>query len=357
MRKWLKGILKSHYTMRTSLMWFVFLVLAATTLIIAGLAVFLIKLDILAARTGPRYGLLILIIVASSLVLGTAFSALIAKWELDPYKKLIAATKRIAAGDFDARVLLDGPKEVEEMAQSFNNMAQELGSIEALRANVISNVSHEFKTPIVSIRGMAKLLKKDSLSAEDRQEYLDVIVSESDRLSKLSEKILLLSKLESQSIPTQNTCFFIDEQLRRVVLLLESEWTRKKLQLSIQLDKIALVGKEDILYHVWTNLLDNAIKFSDVGGTITIAAYKSDDGVTVEITDNGIGMLAETASHIFDKFYQADISHSTAGNGLGLPLVKKIVELHHGAISVKSRTGAGTSFYISLPSGAKAPSA
>jgi signal transduction histidine kinase len=235
------------------------------------------------------------------------------------------------------------------MARSFNEMAQELSSIETLRSDFISNISHEFKTPIVSIKGFAKRLKKGTLSEEQRNEYIDIIISESDRLTRLSSNVLLLSRLENTEKVMEKALYPLDEQIRRAILLLEPQLQKKRLEVDAKIESVQIFAGEEVLSHLWINLLGNAIKFSPDGGTVGISLTQNGSEAVVTVSDTGAGMDEEMQRHIFDKFYQGDTSRATEGNGLGLSLVKRILELENGRISVDSEPGKGTRFIVSLP--------
>lgn len=211
-------------------------------------------------------------------------------------------------------------------------MAQELENTELLRSDFINNFSHEFKTPIVSLRGFAKLLKNHDLTNKERDEYLDIIIHESWRLSQLASNVLNLSKIENLSILNDMGEFNLSEEIRLSVLLLEGKWQKKGLE-----------------NQVWINLMDNAIKFSHENGKIEMKLAKQKDCVKFILQDHGCGMSPEVKDHIFDRFYQGDVSHTTAGNGLGLTVVKKIVELHQGQLTVNTEEGTGTVFLVTLP--------
>lgn len=292
----------------------------------------------------------LLFFTASSILIGTALTAGFSSLVINPYKKLSQATNEIAAGNFDVRVDVKGAEEVVLLGESFNRMAKELGSIETMRSDFISNVSHEFKTPVASIKGFARLLKKDTLSQESRDEYLDIIIRESERLTQLSGNVLLLSKLEQQEIVTDNAVFLLDEQLRRAALLFEPEWSQKDIELYTELlDRCAYYGNEELWMQVWLNLIGNAVKFTEAGGRIDIALARRQAAIEVSIRDTGIGMDDEVLAHMFDKFYQGDTSHSTKGNGLGLSLVRRIVAMCGGAIEIESAPDEGTAVRVLLP--------
>lgn len=285
-----------------------------------------------------------------SIVLGTLISIFVGNKILKPVNELIRAMKVVSKGDFTVQVA--EPKEdtaLSELIKSFNVMVTELGSIEIFRQNFINNFSHEFKTPIVSIRGFAKQLQKETLTQEQRKEYTDIIIAESQRLTNMSSNILLLTKFENQQIVSDKKEFYLDEQLRKCVLLLEKQWSHKNLELNLELEEIRYLSNEEMLSNVWINLLSNAIKFNRDNGTITIRCFTHAGNVLIEIADNGIGIDKNSISHIFDKFYQGDTSHIMEGNGLGLSLVKRIVELCQGDITVVSELGKGTTFTVRLP--------
>jgi Signal transduction histidine kinase len=293
-----------------------------------------------------------LIALFASSIIGTSITALMSERVLKPLNELIRATAVVSTGDFGVRVNeIDGDSEIADLLRNFNHMAEELGGIEMFRSDFINDFSHEFKTPIVSIRGFAKQLQNESLSPEKRKEYTDIIVSESERLSSMATNILLLAKLENQQIVVDQRDYELDEQVRDCVILLEREWERKKLELDLRLEPVTIRGNADMLSQLWINLIDNAIKYSRDEGSIAIACDASLDTVRFEIADDGIGMDEDTMKHAFDKFYQGDRSHAARGNGLGLSIVKMIVELAGGRISVRSELGRGTVFTVFLPKG------
>lgn len=286
----------------------------------------------------------------SSTIIGTGTSLFVSRHFFKPVDAIIKSQKKVANGDFSAKVTPPkGDTLITDLVDGFNTMTDELASTEMFRNDFINNFSHEFKTPIVSIRGFAKQLQNDELSDEQRSEYINIIVNESDRLASMSSNILLLTKFENQQMVTDKTEFYLDEQIRKCILLLEKEWSRKNLELDIDLQEIRYYSNEEMLSHVWLNILNNAIKFTPENGSVTVKSYRDSSNVTVKIIDNGIGMDDKTQRHIFDKFYQGDASHTIVGNGLGLPLAKRVVTLCGGKITVKSQTGKGTTFIVRLP--------
>lgn len=227
-------------------------------------------------------------------------------------------------------------------------MAKELKSIDSIHKDFVSNVSHEFKTPITSIKGFAKLIKEGRLSDEQLKEYSEIIVNESERLSLLSSNLLRLSELDGKSIREQAAKFALDEQIRNTLLILEAQWTNKDIDLDIYLEKISYLGNEHLLQQVWLNLIQNAIKFSHQNGVIRVSLHKYNGIIKVDIVDNGIGISDEDKERVFDRFYKADKSRSKDGNGLGLAIAKKIVELSSGKIYFESELGKGSKFTVEL---------
>lgn len=289
-----------------------------------------------------------LLAVLSAFV-GTGLAILVSRIPLKPIRLLIEAINQLAQGNFHVRIHLDTTEEFVRLSESFNRMAQELENTELLRSDFINNFSHEFKTPIVSLRGFAKLLKSPDLTPTERNEYLDIIIHESNRLAQLSSNVLNLSKIENLSILSDMKSFNLSEEIRQSVLLLESKWQKKELSLIIDMDELDYYGNKSLLNQVWINLIDNAIKFSPEKGKIRLKLQKQMDKMVFQIMDNGCGMSRETEERIFERFYQGDTSHTEEGNGLGLTVVKKIVELHGGRITVRSEDGFGSTFTVILP--------
>ena len=284
-------------------------------------------------------------------IIGTGAAAVLTKWLLIPMKEMIDATERIAKGDFKVHIResFDEASDFGILQRSFNHMVQELNGIEMFRNDFINNFSHEFKTPIVSIQGFAHQLRAGGLTPEEEQEYIRIIADESDRLAKMATNILLLSKLENQAIVTEKTEFFLDEQIRTCILLLEKEWSRKDIELNVDLNEIRYCFNEAMLSHVWVNLLSNAVKFTPRSGTVSCTLRADDSVVIFTLSDTGCGMDEHTQQHIFEKFYQGDTSHTGDGNGIGLTIVGRILVLCGGSIRVESRPGFGSTFTVTLP--------
>ena len=324
---------------------FLFSVIVAASIMAAAAYGFLVFFGLLA---NPLFRTLAMPMLLMVFILTLA--AGMGRSKLRPMDDLVRAMHAVSRGDFSVRVdAEDVPGDMGELASSFNDMASELGGLELFRKDFINNFSHEFKTPIVSIRGFAKQLERDDLTDAQRREYLDIIVTESDRLANMASNVLLLSKLENQTIVTDREDYRLDEQLRRCVLLLEKQWGEKDLEPDIELEEIIYRGNEEMMNHVWVNLLNNAIKFSPSGGTLTVRLVCEDDAAVCMVRDQGPGMDDATRRHIFEKFYQGDTAHATEGNGLGLALVKRIVDLCGGSVQAQSAPGEGATFTVRLP--------
>ena len=283
-----------------------------------------------------------------AVVIGAAVAAAFSRIPLKPLRKIAEAADRLAAGDFSARINLKIGGELQELNTSFNNMANELEQSQMLRSDFINNFSHEFKTPVTSIRGFAKMIREHNLSREETDEYLDIIIAESDRLVDLSANVLNLSKVENQTILTNAAEFNLSEQMRRVIVLLENRWEEKNLFINLNCNEVYINGNEEMLRQVWINLIDNAIKFADRGSEITVTILEEQEYAAVRITDRGEIIKPETLGRIFDKFYQGDTSHGAKGNGLGLAVAAKIVDLHKGSISVIRSDEEQTTFEVRL---------
>ena len=290
-----------------------------------------------------------LIALMVSIILGSVLTVFLTRRILRPVRNLTGATAMVSRGHFNVTVPLSKDTELNVLINNFNKMAQELSGIESLRGDFISNVSHEFKTPLASIQGFAKLLQDDNLSDADRRDYTQIIVNETGRLSKLTTDILRLSKLENQTTVSNKTRFSIDEQIRRILLVLEPEWTKKNIELNIELDSVYYFGSEELMAQIWQNIINNAIKFTPENGHIGVRLFRTDKNITVRISDDGPQIPPEVAEKIFDKFYQGDNSRKTEGNGLGLALVRRVVDLCGGKIFVENLYDGGVCFVIELP--------
>lgn len=293
-----------------------------------------------------------LLLSVNSLVMGFLLAALVTKYPLKPINKVITQMNRLASGDFSARLSFSGPfskfSAVKEVCDSFNTMAKELAATEMLRGDFINNFSHEFKTPIVSITGFAKLLKRGNLTEAQRIEYISIIEEESVRLTALANNILNLTRYENQTILTDTTEFNLSEQIRSCILMLEGKWAKKNIEFNLNFPEYRICGNRDMLKHTWLNLLDNAIKFSPEGASVDVEIREQETQYEIVIRNLGEEIPPEKCRRIFQKFYQVDESHSAEGNGIGLALVKKVVELHRGSVDVCSEEGTVT-FTVRLP--------
>ena len=268
-----------------------------------------------------------------------------------PLKEILKATEKIASGDFSVRLEPKHPygsyDEYDLIKEYLNIMAADLSKSEILKSDFISNVSHEIKTPVAVIKNYSVLLEKEN-DPEKRAQYRRELVRASNRLSNLVGNILKLNKLENQELIVEKKAFRLDGALEEAIVAFESQIEKKELELECDLEEISIVSSESHLEIVWNNLISNAIKFTEKGGKIGVSCKWVDGMATVEISDTGCGIDAETGKHIFDKFYQGDTSHSGEGNGLGLALVKRVIDTLGGEISVKSELGKGTTFTVRL---------
>jgi len=294
----------------------------------------------------------ILTILAYSLAAGSIFILIAAVFLVRPLKKLTTATQKLAAGDFNVKLNIKQKDELGTLARSFEKMTHELQELEQMRREFVSNVSHEVQSPLTSISGYARALKLVPISDDDRSRYLDIIIAESERMSKMSDNLLKLAMLEAEHHPLRMATFRLDEQLRRVIVACQPVWMARNIRFEIDLPNTIITADQDQLNQVWTNLLGNSIKFSPNGGTITVSVEHGVEELSVRIADNGIGISPEDQKRIFERFFKADRSHSRKvnGSGLGLAIVKQIVSLHHGDIRVESEPGQGTTVIVTLPS-------
>ena len=275
--------------------------------------------------------------VGLCLLTGVIATFFISKHFFDPIKRVGAAMGQVADGDFSVQLSTkSSAKEIQEIYSGFTFMTQELSATEVLQSDFVSNVSHEFKTPINAIEGYATLLQGCEGLDGDQQEYVDKILFNTKRLSDLVGNILLLSKIENQTIPERSVCFRLDEQIRQSILALEPAWTEKNVEFDVELEVTDYTGNEGLLHHVWDNLIGNAIKFGPVGGLVTVRLTNTKEKIVFAVEDNGPGLSEEAQKHLFDKFYQGDSSHKQEGNGLGLALVKRILTISNGDIRAEN---------------------
>jgi len=292
---------------------------------------------------------LFLDMVLVCLLVGLLVTGLLSRYFFSPIKKLRSAMDKIADGDFSIRLEeKSSSREIMEIYTGFNLMVHELSATEILQTDFVSNVSHEFKTPINAIEGYSTLLQGSDNLDRDQQEYVQKILFNTQRLSSLVGSILLLSKLENQQIPTNQTTYRLDEQIRQSIVALEPAWTKKDIALDVELDRATYQGCEPMLRHVWDNLISNAIKFSPEGAEVSISLTENQKQYVITVADSGPGLSEDAQKHIFDKFYQADSSHRQEGNGLGLALVKRILTMEKGQITVENRPTGGCKFTVIL---------
>lgn len=280
---------------------------------------------------------------------GVVFVFLATRAVVKPIKKLSKSAKEVSQGNFEIQVERKNKcsDEISILTDNFNLMVKELSRNEYLHKDFVSNVSHEFKTPIAAIQGYAEMLISPKLSEEKRMEYAKIILRQTERLSKLSSNMLRLSELENESMITKKTTFSLDEQIRDAIILLQSEWEQKNINMELALDEVSFTGDKALMYQVWVNILGNAIKYSNKNGKVSIMLSQEDD-ICAKISDNGIGMTNEQKLRVFDRFYKVDDSRTNNSNGLGLSIAKRIVELHGGNINVESSKNKGSSFIVRL---------
>ena len=294
----------------------------------------------------PRFLELCLI----GLMVGGGLTQFMGRVFFEPINKLGDAMNRVAEGDFSVSLEeKNSSPEIANIYDKFNLMVKELNATEVLQTDFVSNVSHEFKTPINAIEGYATLLQdREDLSPEEQEQYVDKILFNTQRLSSLVGNILLLSRIDNQAIPHKGAAFRLDEQIRQAIVLLEPEWVKKDIEFDVEMEDTTIEGNENLLFHVWNNLIGNAIKFDPPNGLINIKLHKKGDKAVFQIEDSGPGISDEGLKHIFDKFYQEDSSHKQEGNGLGLALAGRIVSLHGGSISAVNLPGGGCRFTVEL---------
>ena len=277
----------------------------------------------------------------------------------EPLEELSEAAKKVAEGDFSVYLRPKHTKDkadcLDVLVQDFNTMVEELGSIETLKTDFFSNVSHEFKTPLSTIYSNAQMLQRQELDAEQR-EYVENIVHASKRMSYLIQNMLKLNKLEKQTIAPAVEVYDVCAQICECAVQFEDSWEQKDIEFNVEMEDSAYIAADPGLMElVWNNLLSNAIKYTQEGGTVTITQISDAQSVRVSVADTGCGMSKEVLKHIYDKFYQADTSHATFGNGLGLALVKRIIELSDAVITVESTPGQGSVFTVILDKRQKNP--
>ena len=270
-----------------------------------------------------------------------------------PMKRIVEAAEKIVRGDFSVRVKPQSKfvtdDSFNQVIECFNTMAEELSGVETLRTDFIANVSHEMKTPLAVIQNYGTLLQNPELSAEKRIEYAKGVTDGARRMAEMMTNILKLNRLENQQIYPKSETFDLGEQLCECLLRFENVWEQAKIEIDTDIaESISVNGDQELLELVWNNLFSNAFKFTEAGGTVSVSLEADENYAMVKVKDNGCGMSADVGAHIFEKFYQGDTSHSVRGNGLGLALVKRVVDILRGEISVESTVGVGTTFTVKI---------
>ncbi len=333
----------------------VFVTLYITLVLAGALVIFLMRIGVISLEveeTIPDAKRVIVFMSLCSILIGTFITALVSRYEMRPVDKLVQKMRMLAAGNYKTRIECNKPFDelppVKAITDSFNILADELEHTEMLRSDFINNFSHEFKTPISSIAGFANLARNGNLTEDERNQYLEIIERESRRLAQLATNVLNMTRVENQTILTERSTFSLSEQIRSCFILLEDKWSQKDQDFQLEFGEYTITANEELLKHVWMNLMDNAIKFAPYDGKIAVTIAETEHIITVCVSNTGSEIPENARSRIFNKFYQADESHSSAGNGIGLSIVKKVVELHDGEIDVESGNGK-TSFTVKLP--------
>ncbi len=336
---------KSGFSYFGALIFFIVITLVIQTAVIS--------YDYIRQRTDDNIliAVLILVIILVLSTICTVIDIIRRKYMVDkPVSKILSATDRISRGDFNARVEIvhtyDNYTEFDLIAENLNTMAEELSKSEVLKTDFISNVSHELKTPLAVIDSYTKSLSDKDLDDETHLKYIETIRGATTRLSKLVTNILLLNKLENQHLRPEITEFDLSELLAETILGYETIIEEKNIELECEIDTLFVHSSPDFLKIVFNNLISNAIKFTEDGGKVSVTLAKTSSGASVKISDTGCGIDKDVGAHIFEKFYQGDTSHSSEGNGLGLPLVKQVIDILGGEISVNSEKGVGTTFTV-----------
>ena len=334
--------------LRWGFTFFVFIILVVTLTLSSTFEIMFARTELLGGRNTSQQELRVLFSALASLPIGAALTTVFIHFPLKPIQRLTTAMNRLANGHFEERLNPGDFRPMKEMATTFNALAEELENTEMLRSDFVNSFSHEFKTPIVSIRGFARLLQRGDLPEEKRQEYLNIIVEESTRLSNMATNVLNLTKIEKQSILTAVTRFNLSEQVRKCVLLLEKKWGPKEISIDAEFDEHFIAAESELLEQVWLNLLDNAVKFSPRCGAIHVGVAQQEDMLRVWVTNHGPQIPEDQLTRLYDKFWQGDAARASDGNGIGLSVCRRIVQLHKGEISVESSPEA-TTFSVVLP--------
>lgn len=330
----------------------VFGILVLTMAIVAGVVYLTFRRNALILASIETLGMLFSVFLFASIIIGTIIGIITGRVFLRNIDKIVDGMEDLAQGNYEVRVPEVEAGLAKDLTQSFNIMATELENTRLMRANFVNEYAHEFKTPIVSLLGFAKLLKNADLTEEQRNEYVNIIEEEAQRLSSLATNSLNLTNIDKQTILTGVSRFNLSEQIRTCVLMAEKKWIAKNLDISVDFDEVFVNANEEMLKQVWINLIDNAIKFSDENGELSIKIFKDASTVAVIIKDKGAEIKQEEKDKIFGRFYRAENSSGVEGHGVGLAIVKKIVDIHKGRINVESG-GGYTQFEIIIPTNLK----
>jgi len=354
-----KRIGKKRISLRVKLALASIIILCAS----CGIAYFIVFIGVSFFYNGPITGtvalFMCLVTCAITIILGGVALWHSASYVITPIVEISEGLQKVADGDFTVQLAFHNnhrkwkkklySDEIAIMVSNFNKMTRELSGMDHMRKDFMSNVSHEIKTPVTAIAGFSEMLLDGGLSEQEQKEYLSYIYQESQRLSRMSENMLNLSRLEHQNIVDLKDEVRVDEQIRRCIILMEEKWKDKDIEYELHLEQCTIQSNYDLLFQLWTNLIDNAIKYSEQKCTIQITTKVVDNLLHFSIKDEGIGISHEKLNKIYDKFYQCDESHKRQGNGLGLSIVKRIIELLKGSILCESEIGVGTTMTVILP--------
>ncbi len=338
-----------HYSIFSSSRMIRLLFSSLLTSMFIALAILLIFDQLTPSIEKLNYVVIVIIFFIITAISAMIIYAFLTKTTVNVSEQINTAVKKISSGDFTARIELSGNPEIDDFVESFNKMAEELDSLVILNRDFVSNFSHEFKTPIVSVKGYAQLLKESATLSDEQSQWLDIIIEESERLSNLSQNAMTLSKLDTSSITSKKQVINIEEDLSRAILLFDKQLTDKNIDFIADIRPIYLLADKSLTKEIWINLLSNAIKYTPKNGKIMIETIERDDYVFIMISDSGNGVARENIEKIFDRNFQENNTQKYLGNGLGLAITRRIVELHHGKISVESSPFGGAKFVVKLP--------
>lgn len=350
-----KEVHKQQFSLIFTMSFFVFSIITAAVLLVVGIVHILLYFGVMQSVSDtPNLSSVFFFMALISTVIGFLITFFMSRVSLKPANQLVDQLEQLAKGNFKARIHFAKPYSnnptFRNVEQSFNVTAEELAQTEMLCSDFVNNFSHEFKTPIVSIAGFAKLLRVGDLSDEEKDDYLAIIEEESLRLSDMANRVLNLTRVENQTILTNTSAYNLSEQLRSNILMLYDQWTQKHLYFQVEFDEYTIVANKEMLAQAWVNLLSNAIKFANSGSTITVEITKDAEQIRVAITNVGEQIPPDRIDKIWRKFYQAEESHASCGNGIGLAIVKSVVELHKGRVFAENQTD-GVTFTVVLPAG------